>query len=61
MVKKHAVLRRASNVALESNAQKKPTSATEFVKYSKSVIEFQVRTKYACDCLSRMLTVFICY
>jgi len=42
MVKKHAVLRRASGVALESNAQKNPSSAAEFVKYSKSMIEFQV-------------------
>ena len=42
MVKKHAVLRRASGVALESNAQKEAKSASEFVKYSKSMIEFQV-------------------
>lgn len=42
MVNNHVAVLRASSIAKESNEQQKPKSATDFVKYSKAMIEFQI-------------------
>jgi len=42
MVTKTNAVRQASSFARESNEQANPKDASEFVKFSKAVIEFQV-------------------
>jgi len=42
MVQQHVSARRASSLALHSNTQQNPTSATDFIKVSRARIEFQI-------------------
>jgi hypothetical protein len=69
MASKYAAFR-ASSLAKQSHEQQKAKSATEFVKFSRALIEFQVRAcfavsfscwrQYSLTCLKLSCPSFIC-